>query len=102
MLDARTLWWMAGIALPVEGLDQLLGIWAARRYGATFLGVAGSLAGGIVGSILLTPLFPIVGTVLGAFAGAFAGAYLVEWAVQRDARLTSAPRGAASSDASRG
>jgi len=86
VLDARALGWMACIALPVEGLDQLLSIWAARRYGATFPGVAGSLAGGIVGSILLSPLLPIVGTVLGAFAGAFAGAYLLEWAVQRDAQ----------------
>jgi hypothetical protein len=86
VLDARDLWWIAGIALPVELADQLLGIWAARRYGATFLGVVGSLAGGIVGSLLFSPVLPIVGTVLGAFAGAFAGAYLVEWAVQRDAR----------------
>jgi uncharacterized protein len=87
ILEARDLGWMAGIAVPVEGADQLISIWAARRYGATFQGVLGSLVGGIVGSLLLSPVLPIVGTVLGAFAGAFAGAYLVEWGVQRDRRL---------------
>jgi uncharacterized protein YqgC (DUF456 family) len=85
-MDGRTLLWMAAIAVPVEGLDQLLGIWAAKRYGATFKGILGSVAGGILGSMLLSPVMPIVGTVIGAFAGAFVGAYLIEWLVQKDSR----------------
>src|SRR5688572_18558083 len=66
-LDGRDLWWIAGAALPVEAADQVLGIWAARRYGATFKGILGSLVGAILGSLLLTGVFPIVGTVVGAF-----------------------------------
>jgi hypothetical protein len=85
-LDGRALLWIAGIALPVEGADQLLGIWASRRYGATFKGIMGSLAGGFAGSLLLNPFLPIVGAVLGAFAGAFVGSYVVEWIVQKDSR----------------
>jgi uncharacterized protein YqgC (DUF456 family) len=86
-LDGQDLLWIAGIALPAEGADQLLGIWAARRYGGTLKGVFGSVAGGLLGSVLLGPLFPIIGTVIGAILGAFAGTYVVERVVQKDARL---------------
>jgi uncharacterized protein YqgC (DUF456 family) len=85
-LDARTLSWIAAIALPAEAADQLLAIWTARRYGATFRGLLGSLAGGLAGSVLLSPVLPIVGTVLGALAGGFAGAFAVEWLVQKNSR----------------
>jgi uncharacterized protein len=85
-LDARDLLWIAGIAVPAEAADQLLAIWAARRYGATLRGLVGSLVGGLLGSMLLSPVFPIVGTVVGALAGGFAGAYVVEWAVQKNSQ----------------
>jgi uncharacterized protein YqgC (DUF456 family) len=85
-IDGRALLWMAGIAIPVEGADQIVGIWSARRYGASFKGILGSVAGGILGSILLGAVVPILGAILGAFLGAFVGAYLVEWHVLRDSQ----------------
>src|SRR6266581_23500 len=54
--------WIAAVTLPAEAADQLLGIWAARHYGATFRGILGGVAGGIAGSLLLSPVLPIVGT----------------------------------------
>src|SRR5262249_33955832 len=78
--------WIAAVSLPAEAADQLLGIWAARRYGATFRGILGAVAGGIAGSLLLSPIVPIIGTIAGALGGGFAGAYVVEWMVQRDSR----------------
>src|SRR5437660_12542101 len=68
-IDARVLTWIAAVTLPAEGADQLLGIWAARRYGATLRGILGSLAGGVAGSLLLTPALPVVGTIAGALGG---------------------------------
>jgi uncharacterized protein YqgC (DUF456 family) len=83
-LSGRTLLILLAMAVPAELADQLMGIWAARRYGATARGIVGSLIGGIVGGILLNGLIPIVGGVVGAFAGAFVGALLVERHVQGD------------------
>ena len=68
----------AGLALPAELADQLLGIWAARRYGASGRGIVGGVIGGILGGLLLNAILPIVGGVIGAFAGAYVGALLVE------------------------
>jgi uncharacterized protein YqgC (DUF456 family) len=38
-LSGRTLLILLGMAVPAELADQLLGIWAARRYGATARGI---------------------------------------------------------------
>jgi uncharacterized protein len=83
-LTGRTLLILLAMAVPAELADQLLGIWAARRYGASARGIIGSLIGGILGAVLLNGLLPIVGGVIGGFAGAFAGALLVERHVQGD------------------
>jgi hypothetical protein len=83
-LNGRTLLILLAMAVPAELADQLLGIWAARRYGASARGIVGSLIGGILGALLLNGPLPIVGGVIGGFAGAFAGALLVERHVQGD------------------
>jgi hypothetical protein len=83
-LGSRLLWLLLGLALVAEVADQVLGIWAARRYGASVKGVVGSIAGGILGAILLAPLLPVVGGIVGAFGGAYLGALLVEQHLRRD------------------
>jgi uncharacterized protein YqgC (DUF456 family) len=69
---------LAGLALAAEGVELLLGVVAARRFGATRWGMWGAFLGGIAGAVALSPLFPLVGTLLGAFVGAFAGAFALE------------------------
>jgi uncharacterized protein len=83
-MSGATLGWLTAVALPVEVLDQLLGLWAARRYGASWTGLAGGFAGGLIGAALLGGVMPVVGVVPGALIGSFLGAYLAEYAVCRD------------------
>jgi uncharacterized protein YqgC (DUF456 family) len=83
-ITGRTLAWLAAIALPVEVLDQLLGLWAARRYGATWIGMAGAFFGAMAGAALLNGVLPLIGVVPGALLGSFAGAYAAEYATRRD------------------
>jgi len=84
VLTGRTLGILLAMAVPAELADQLLGIWAARRYGASTRGIIGSIVGGIVGGLALNGLLPILGGVIGAFAGAYVGSLLVERQVQGD------------------
>jgi uncharacterized protein len=87
VVTPSTLGWLAAVALPAELLDQLLGFWAARRYGASWTGMAGGFVGGLVGATLLGGILPLVGVVPGALVGSLAGAYLAELAVRRDSPL---------------
>ena len=75
-VDFRTLGWLAALAIPSEILDQLLGFWAARRYGVSWTGLLGGFIGGMIGAGLMGSALPLVGVVLGALLGGFAGAYL--------------------------
>jgi uncharacterized protein len=86
-MSGNTLIWLAGVSLPVEVLDQLLGLWAARRYGASWTGLAGGFIGGFVGAALLGGVMPLVGVVPGALLGSFVGAYLAELAVCRNSAV---------------
>jgi uncharacterized protein YqgC (DUF456 family) len=79
-----TLGWLAAIAVPAEVIDQGMGFWFSRRYGATWVGLAGGFAGGVVGASLLGGALPVIGIVPGALLGSFAGAYLGEYAGRRD------------------
>jgi uncharacterized protein YqgC (DUF456 family) len=60
--------------LLVEGLEFLLGMFMARRFGATRWGMIGALLGGIAGTVAGTAGWPVVGTLLGALVGSFLGA----------------------------
>lgn len=77
---------LAAMALLAEAVEALLGVLAAKRFGATGWGMWGAFLGGVAGAVLLSPFFPGVGTLLGAFAGAFAGAFLLEWKKSRTFR----------------
>jgi len=71
---------LLALALLGEGIEFLLGMYVARRYGASRWGMMGAFFGGIAGGIIGTPLlFPGVGTMVGAFIGAFAGAFALEY-----------------------
>lgn len=85
-LDVLFLLILAGIALVAELAETVLGVFAARRLGATRWGMAGAFLGGIAGAIVLSIPFPLAGTLLGAFVGAFAGALLLEWMHSRTLR----------------
>jgi uncharacterized protein YqgC (DUF456 family) len=50
--------------------DLILGIWGARRFGASWKGAVGALIGALIGFFLPPPLFwLIVGPVVGAILG---------------------------------
>jgi uncharacterized protein YqgC (DUF456 family) len=70
---------IAALALVAEIVEAVLGVAAARRYGASRWGMWGAFLGGIAGAIALSPILPLAGTLFGAFVGAFVGAFALEW-----------------------
>jgi hypothetical protein len=69
---------LLGLALLGEGIESLLGVAMARRYGASKWGMWGAFIGGILGAIVGSPV-PVVGNLVAALIGVFAGAFLFEW-----------------------
>jgi uncharacterized protein YqgC (DUF456 family) len=68
------------LAVIGEVIEFILGVFVARRYGASRWGMMGAFFGGLIGGIAGTPLlFPGIGTMMGAFAGAFIGAFSLEY-----------------------
>lgn len=77
MGDASVGWKVVGFtgALTLIGLigDLFLGIWGARKFGATWKGAAGACLGALIGFFLPPPIFwlivgPIIGAVIGELA----------------------------------
>jgi hypothetical protein len=60
---------LGSAAVLVTILDFVTPIWGAKKYGASRMGIVGSIAGMIAGAIF----FPPFGLIPGAFAGALAG-----------------------------
>lgn len=77
-ITLRLLAVLLGLALVGEGIESLLGVAMARRYGASKWGMWGAFLGGIAGAVVGTPV-PVVGNLVGALIGVFAGAFLLEW-----------------------
>lgn len=69
---------LLGLAVLGEAVEFLLGIFVAKRYGASKYGLWGAFFGGIAGGIAGTGILPIVGSILGAMFGAFIGALIME------------------------
>jgi uncharacterized protein YqgC (DUF456 family) len=68
------------LALIGEAIEFLLGVYVAKKYGASKWGMMGAFFGGLIGAIVGTPLlFPGIGTMIGAFIGAFMGAFILEY-----------------------
>lgn len=61
---------ISGITIVGQLGDFYLGIWGARKFGASWKGVIGALLGAIIGLFLPPPLFwliagPIIGAIIG-------------------------------------
>ncbi|MCG8451740.1 MAG: DUF456 domain-containing protein [Spirochaetales bacterium] len=61
-----------------EVMDQIAGIFGAKKGGASRPGMVGAGIGGLLGAIIGTSLLPVIGSLIGVFAGAFAGTFLFE------------------------
>lgn len=66
------------LAIAGEGLELLLQLAKARKYGSSSSGALGGMIGAIVGAILLAPLFWGIGAFIGALAGAWLGCFIME------------------------
>lgn len=69
---------MAGIAVVAEGTELLLGLFGAKKYGASRKGALFSILGGFIGAVVMAPLFFGVGAIFGALLGTFIGAFVGE------------------------
>lgn len=70
-------------AVVSEGVDNLLSLAGAKRFGSSKAGVWGAFLGGLVGALVGLPV-PLLGSILGALVGVFLGAFVAELAVQKD------------------
>jgi len=77
------IWTLLGIALFGELMEYLAGIFGAKKFGASRVGIMGAVAGGILGGIVGTGILPLVGSVIGLLMGAFSGAFLMELAIKK-------------------
>jgi len=77
------IWTLLGIALVGELMEYLAGIFGAKKFGASRVGIMGAVAGGILGGIVGTGILPLVGSVIGLLIGAFSGAFLMELAIKK-------------------
>jgi len=78
-----TLTWLIvllALVLLGEAIEFFLGVYMAKRYGASKWGMYGAFFGGLIGGIVGSFPFPVIGTMIGAFIGAFLGAFLCEYA----------------------
>lgn len=69
---------LLALALLGEVVEAVLGMAAARRFGASRWGMIGTFLGGILGAVLGTAWIPLLGSLVGALVGAFAGAFVGE------------------------
>ncbi|MFQ6104863.1 MAG: DUF456 family protein [Candidatus Glassbacteria bacterium] len=77
-LTRNVLLLLLSLAVLGEVMELLLGLFVAKRYGATKLGLWGAFFGGLFGGIAGTAAFPLIGSLVGAMLGAFIGAFLME------------------------
>jgi uncharacterized protein len=76
---------LLALVLLAELGELLLGVFLARRFGASRWGMIGALLGGVVGAGIGTELFPVVGTLAGALVGSLLGAVAGELLAGRNA-----------------
>jgi uncharacterized protein YqgC (DUF456 family) len=66
------------LTLAGEGVEYVMGVVGAKKYGSSNRGIVFSMVGGFIGAVFCAPLFFGFGAILGALAGAFLGAVAVE------------------------
>jgi len=64
---------MAGLAILATFLDYVVPAIGAKRYGASKLGVWGSIIGMLIGLFIFPPWGMLIGAIIGALAGELAG-----------------------------
>jgi uncharacterized protein YqgC (DUF456 family) len=64
---------MAGLTILATGLDYVAPAIGAKRYGASQLGVWGSIIGMLIGLFIFPPWGMLIGAIIGALAGELAG-----------------------------
>ncbi|HZF67454.1 MAG TPA: DUF456 domain-containing protein [Gemmatirosa sp.] len=74
---------LLALALLAEGVEFVLGVRFAQRYGGGRRAAWGAVLGGFAGALVGVPV-PIIGSVIGGFVGAFAGALVGEYSAGRD------------------
>ncbi len=77
-LTRNVLLLLGAMAVMGEAIEFLLGVFVAKKFGATKYGLWGAFFGGIVGGVFGTALVPLAGSVVGAMFGAFMGAFILE------------------------
>ena len=78
-ISLLTLGVMLGLAILGEVVEAFLGIFTARKFGASKWGMIGTFLGGLIGAALGTVWLPLLGSLIGALVGAFGGAFAGEW-----------------------
>jgi uncharacterized protein YqgC (DUF456 family) len=64
---------MAGLTILATVLDYVVPAIEAKRYGASKLGVGGSIIGMLIGLFIFPPWGMLIGAIIGALAGELAG-----------------------------
>jgi len=64
---------MAGLTILATVLDYVIPAIGAKRYGASKLGVWGSIIGMLIGFFIFPPWGMLIGAIIGALAGELAG-----------------------------
>lgn len=77
LAEASISWKVVAITGVLMGIGQVadffMGVWGARRFGASWKGAVGAFGGAFIGFFIPPPLFwLIVGPILGAIVGEFA------------------------------
>ena len=83
-ISVTTILVLLGISVFGELIEFVSGLYGARKFGASRLGMVFALMGGIVGGILGSIVYPLVGTVAGVLFGAFCGALAGEKLLKRE------------------
>jgi uncharacterized protein YqgC (DUF456 family) len=83
-IDAITLLLLLGIALLGELIEFISGLYGAKKFGASKLGMMLALIIGLVGGISGTIIYPFIGTVVGVLLGAFCGAFIGEKMLKKE------------------
>ena len=83
-INIATLLLLLGIAVFGELVEFVSGMYGAKKFGASKLGMTSALIIGLGGGICGTIVCPFVGTVVGALLGAFCGAFVVEKLLKKE------------------